>query len=440
MKTKTMLGAVAIAMLALLASACGSAESYSPAAVAFVVGDTMGNEAPVAYVPFLPEEIMDRAASEFSVYAVVSVSKNPELFRSSIPEYSGVTTAQRRQDHAYFLNQLKADIREKSKPSDEGSDLLKAISIAAAYLDSTAGDRERFLVIIDNFLPVDGEFKFDDNNILAYFSGERALIDIRTDFTISYLIENSVIADLTGTTVVAAGCGNTAPPQEPLSSNQRSLLWAFWEKAFDSANAKEIVRIQGQTGQKSSSPLPVTELSFPKEEGIVLPGDPGKGNAVEGSDVEHGDGPGEESDDGATDDAIPGTEFIGEEKVAFLPGTCIYMDESEAIDVLKPIAERLMADRNAGVSMLLAGCTAGDSNNARSIELSLSRAKAVKATLESLHVPPSRLWAVGLGSDNRWHVAGFELSDPMSQMNRQVVLLRTDSEAATEIMARYEPQ
>jgi outer membrane protein OmpA-like peptidoglycan-associated protein len=304
---------------------------------------------------------------------------------------------------------------------------MTAVSMGIAYLNNTASDRDKYLVIIDNLLPVDGEFMFDDNNVHAYFAGERSLIDSRMDITVQHLLENNIIADLSGVTVIVAGGGNTSLPQKPLSSNQRTLLWMFWEKVFNAANAEEIIRIPGQTGVKSNSVLPVRTITFPTEEGIVFAQDAVSENAGEESSA-----PADETDD------LYEPVFIGEWDVSFVPDTNIYLDERAAISVLTPIAEKLLDERNTGISMLLIGCTAGDRNSSYTLELSLARANAVKSTLESLGVPSNRLQAIGSGNDNKWHIPGLKLSDPLSQMNRQVVLLRADSDTALEILAKHE--
>jgi outer membrane protein OmpA-like peptidoglycan-associated protein len=304
---------------------------------------------------------------------------------------------------------------------------MKAVSMGVAYLNNTAGDRDKFMVIIDNLLPVDGEFKFDDNNVHAYFSGERSLIDSRMDITVQHLLENNIIADLTGVTVIVAGGGNTSLPQEPLSSNQRTLLWTFWEKVFNAANAEEVLRIPGQTGVKSNSTFPVAMLNFPKEEGIGWGDDP-RGEDADGENV--GDG---ESNEGDI------MFLLDESKIKFEFDSNVVTDKNKAFEVLTPIANFLLEEKNIGITLLLVGCTSGDKDNRYSRELSLSRANAVKEKLMALNVKEDRLQTVGVASRNKWHISGLAESDPLSAMNRQVVLVRADSETAIEILANIEP-
>jgi outer membrane protein OmpA-like peptidoglycan-associated protein len=426
------LPSIIVLFLIFMLTACADREiqqlrkDHSLLIVAFVVDGTMNGMSPESYISFIPPDIMNRAVAENSIYAIVAVSQSPQLFRTIIPRFSAVNGSQWREDHASYLNQLRTDIREKSKPQEEGLDLLQAISIATDFINAAArnfdDEVEKVMVIISSFLTVDGEFAFDNNNIHAYFAGERDLINSRMDFTADFLFENNIIGDLTGITVVTAGIGNTSLPQESLSSNQRALLRLFWDKIFHVANAQEVIHISGQTGVSSSSTLPVATLNFPKEESITFP----SGTTGEGE----GNGGG----GGGSPPPPPPIWFLDERKVRFIPDTSTYDDEEEVIAELIPIVEYLLAEQNLDVTLLLAGGTAGDTDTEYSIELSLARANAVKATLELLGVPTHRLQTIGLGSNNRWHVRGLALSDPLSQMNRQVVVLRADSEAAIEIL------
>jgi hypothetical protein len=406
-------------------SACGKIEKYDPIAVVFIVSDKMGGESPGAYIQFLPDDILNRAVAEGSVYAVVSVSSNPGISHTVIPEYTAVTAQQYRKDHSFFLSRLKSDIREKSKPQDGGSDLLKAISMGVDFLRNTPSELEWHMVVIDNMLTTDGEFKFDNNSIHAYFTGERNLINNRIEITAEYLIENKIMPNLSGVILHVAGCGHTSLPQQPLSSLQKSLLWDFWHKIFIVADAKEIINIAGQTGIMSNSTLPVTLLDFPVRERLEFERDETDNSAGEDYHV---------VDVEKELDIVHEPIFLDERKVGFIPNTDIYRDEQETLDVLTPIAELLLEERNMGISLLLVGCTAGDGNNTFTLELSLARSNRVKLSLESLGLSSYRLHAVGLGSENKWHIPGLSTSDPLSQMNRQVVLLRADSETAIEIL------
>ncbi|MCL2254804.1 MAG: hypothetical protein FWC09_10205 [Lachnospiraceae bacterium] len=403
-------------------------EEHPPLVAAFIVDGTMNGLAPEAYIPFIPSDIMNRAVAEHSAYAIVSVSKSPKLFRSVIPEFTAVTESQWRTDHAFYLGQLRTDLREKSKPQEEGLDLIQAISIATNFVNATAKDFdyevEKVIVIVSSFLTVDGEFAFNDNNVHAYFKGDRNLINDRVDTTVSYLLENNIVSDLSGISVYAM-VGQTSPPQSTLSSNQRNLLWNFFETLFTEANAKAVTKIAGNTGVSSSSILPVVTVKFPKEEGITF------GNI----DDENDDG---QPDLGEVDESESEIWFLGEEKVRFIPDTDTYDDPEYTIKILLPIAEWLLQPKNTETSILLVGCTAGDTNNDFTLNLSLARANAVKSSLEALGVSTDRLKAIGLGSDNIWHISGLKLSDPLSQMNRQVVLVQSDSETAMKILAKYE--
>ena len=399
---KKILCVLPILVIVLLFASCEPTELHQPAAVAFVIGNTMGNESPVSYIPSLPAEIMNRAAAEHSVYAIVSVSKNPEItHRTTIPEYTGTTKAQRKQDHAFFLNQLRTDIREKSVPGDEGSDLLKAIAIAVAYLENTAKDRDKILVIIDNFILVDGEFKFDNNNIHALFSGDRGLIDSRMDIAVSHLVDNNIVVDLSGITIVTAGIGNTSSPQEPLSSNQRTLLRTFWNKIFNAANAEAIIHVSGQTGISSNSTLPVTVINFPKEEPIYF-----------GTPPPLTEPPPTLTIDFEIDSDI----LINPEK-----------DEVLIHSYAEKFIEYLENNNSTGKLYVVGANSKGRIEPSYDTSLSMKRSIAVRNLLIQFNVPADVLECVAVGEWSPWRTFEFDsngvLIDEIAKTNRTIMLI-----------------
>ena len=85
---------------------------------------------------------------------------------------------------------------------------------------------------------------------------------------------------------------------------------------------------------------------------------------------------------------------------------------------------------------MLAGTTAGDEDSDYTMTLSKNRADAVRETLIHLGVDESRIVAVGLGSNNPWHVYGVGYEGSVAANNRSVVLLDASSDTAKEILSK----
>ena len=126
--------------------------------------------------------------------------------------------------------------------------------------------------------------------------------------------------------------------------------------------------------------------------------------------------------------------MLTEEQVSFVPDKATYLDEEEAVLTIQPIADYLM--ENNQMTILLAGTTAGDEDSDYTITLSQDRAATVQNTLIQLGVDESRIIAVGLGSNNPWHVYGVGYEGSIASGNRAVVLLDAASDAAKEILNR----
>ena len=79
-----------------------------------------------------------------------------------------------------------------------------------------------------------------------------------------------------------------------------------------------------------------------------------------------------------------------------MPDQAEFLDEAKAKEVLKPVAEAILAAPDH--SVLIAGTTATDGDQASSVVLSEKRAEAVKELLtDTYNVPESQLETIGLG-------------------------------------------
>ena len=120
-----------------------------------------------------------------------------------------------------------------------------------------------------------------------------------------------------------------------------------------------------------------------------------------------------------------------DEKVTFIADEADYLDPEEALETLRPLAEFLLQhDKDP----LLVGTTAGDVTDEVTLKLSQERADQVKASLVSLGVSESRLTAVGMGSEDPWHIKGAGLEGELAERNRKVVLLDAATDEAQTIL------
>ena len=69
------------------------------------------------------------------------------------------------------------------------------------------------------------------------------------------------------------------------------------------------------------------------------------------------------------------------------------------------------------------------------MSLSERRAKAVKETLVSQGVPEEKIYVLGLGSSDPWHIYGVGTgTDKLASQNRKVVLLSATSEMGQKLI------
>ena len=120
----------------------------------------------------------------------------------------------------------------------------------------------------------------------------------------------------------------------------------------------------------------------------------------------------------------------------FVGDSDAFADEDTAIEVISPVAEYMLA--HPELELLLAGTTAGDGTTRYSLELSLSRATAVRQVLVRLGVEAERIRTIGLGCDDPWHLHGVGTQGALAAQNRKVVLLDADSQLAQQLLSQAE--
>ncbi len=132
---------------------------------------------------------------------------------------------------------------------------------------------------------------------------------------------------------------------------------------------------------------------------------------------------------------------INDTQVSFVADSSKFEDENQAKEVLKPVAEAILQHPDATV--LLAGTTATDGEQASAVTLSNSRAEAVKNLLVSAYkVPASQLKTVGLGFEDDPFERGQDRDssgnfvESEGRKNRRVVVMDAKDEIAQQILGK----
>lgn len=130
---------------------------------------------------------------------------------------------------------------------------------------------------------------------------------------------------------------------------------------------------------------------------------------------------------------------INETQIQFVANEATFIDEATAKEVLKPVAEAILA--NPDNAVLISGTTATYGNQKSCVELSNRRAKAVKNLLVNTYkVPDSQLQTVGLGYKADPFERGADVDsngnfvESEGKKNRRVVILDVDDPIAQEIL------
>jgi outer membrane protein OmpA-like peptidoglycan-associated protein len=289
---------------------------------------------------------------------------------------------------------------------DPEVDYLGALSLAVRSLSSFDGYDSKTIVVVGTGLSTTGALNFQ-NNLLS--ADANTIVDL--------LKEKSEIPDFSGLTVVWQQLGDVGSPQQELTSAQKNLLQEIYSG---------IVEAGGGTFVYDSYLCNAVneDISYPAVSVVDLPVDTpisfSKDILAESED-----------DDG---ESFTTPVVLSEEQVTFVADSDQYTDEESAITVLTPIADYLI--EHPSVKILLVGTTAGDTNTDGAVTLSQKRAEAVRESLINLDVDQDQVLALGLGSDNPWHVYGAGYDGAIASSNRAVYILDATSETAQELLAQ----
>jgi len=270
-------------------------------------------------------------------------------------------------------NRFRSDIANRvhevqaQKPE---ADVLGALSLAAKSIGNGGT-----IFLIDSGLQTVNPLNF----------AATKLIGQEPDQILDLLRPIAPLPDLTGRTVVFAGIGYTAPPQERLHEGQQQLLVRLWQALAEQAGAKVVVLPQPNTDPAATGLPKVTPVAVP---------DPGNVSfACNSQTVLRNDG-----------------------KVGFVPNRTDFLDEVSARNALGELVRFLASNPDARVVL-----TGNIAHYGTDFSLATRRAAAVKDLLVQLGAPAGRITAVGDG----WGPYPSKTAgpDPVSdQQNRRVVV------------------
>lgn len=130
---------------------------------------------------------------------------------------------------------------------------------------------------------------------------------------------------------------------------------------------------------------------------------------------------------------------INETQVQFVGNKAVFIDEAKAKEVMKPVAEAILAHPDR--SILIAGTTATVGAQETSVTLSLERAEAAKQLLvNTYNVPASQISVVGLGFEDDPFERGKDIDangnlvESEARKNRRVVVLDAEDPIAQELL------
>jgi hypothetical protein len=207
------------------AAGCGptiGATSAPSGALALVVGGHANAPEPAPLPPV--RALLEQAAAEAWQTTAVVDGGTPEVIAHghlrTVPGDAEAVTRQRTE----MADKLEVVIREGRTDRPE-VDLLAALRLAADSLSVTRGPKT--LVVIDSGLQTVAPLTFQD----------RAMWGADPGTTADYLAERRALPRLSGVRLLLTGIGETAPPQPPLSTEQRAALVAIWTAIGQRAGA-----------------------------------------------------------------------------------------------------------------------------------------------------------------------------------------------------------
>lgn len=402
-----LLTTICLATSAVGLTGCGSqtsAETTGLNAVCYAIAPTANSQGLNMSSPLVQDTIYDTIL-EYGYISVVVVDGEPEMVAADSYDIDA-------QYKKASKEKLKTDARAKATnliaymegqvANDAQVDYLEGLRMAVRSISSLEGYDSKTIVVIGTGLSTEGTLNFQNN-----------LLSVEPDAVLEQLEDKNEIPDFTGITVVWQQMGDVASPQQDLSQTQRMRLQEIWGGIVERGGGTFVYN------DVMANPVD-TEISYPEVDTVYLPKE---------TPIGFDEAMFNTKDESILEEPV----ILTEEQVSFVSDQSIYLNEEEAVATIQSIADYLIEHKQ--IMILLAGTTAGDEDSDYTMTLSQERADAVRDTLIQLGVDESRIVAVGLGSNNPWHVYGAGYEGSIASANRTVVLLDASSDTAKEILS-----
>ena len=419
MKRKWMSLLAALALLTLTLCGCGGSTSCAPEAedpgkdaVCYILGRTANARELNLNTPIVCQTAQE-VIENYGYVGLVQADGSPELvFHKSyeIPEqYKHAAPEKLKSDARVRCTELLLTMQNVRAVTPE-VDYLQALWIASRSFTALTDCRSKTIIFVGTGLSTTGTLNFRNNLFAA-----------SPEAVVQMLAERQEIPDFSNCTVIFLQLGEVASPQEPLSKAQRVWLQELYRGIVTSGGGSFVLCDAVSTPADPDLELPeVSVISLPEEPVIGFSESIGESAVI----VEEAEA------------LFSSPVSLGEKEIRFIPDTASFASPEDAIHILQPLADSMQ--ENPGITLLLAGCIAGDNCSAGGVTLSRQRAEAVKDALESLNVPEERLIAVGLGSEAPWQIRGAGYDGPLAAENRRVVLMDAGTDTARQLLALSE--
>lgn len=395
----------AAALLLVSLAGCGSkseAAPAKPAAVCYGIANTANSKGLNFGSPLVQDTAYDTVAG-FGFVSAVNIDGQPEIVLAQsydIPESFKQASQQKLKTDARANTTALLAGLQNVIADDAEVDYLEGLRLAARSLSSLEGYDSKTIIMLGTGLSSVGTLDFRNN-----------LLSAEPEALVSLLEERQEIPDLRGFTVVWQQLGDVAAPQKALTQRQRIRLQEIWGAIVERGGGTFVYN------DIMAAPA-VQTVEYPAVSVVELPSDAPIFFAPEVLETE--------------EHVLEAPILLTEEQVTFIGDKAVYLHPEEAEETIRPVAELLA--KHPEVNVLLVGTTAGDSTDAYTLQLSEDRAKTVRDTLIELGVSAERITAIGMGSDDPWHISGVGTEGPLASANRKVVMLDAASEAAREIL------
>ena len=379
-------------------------ETDARPAVCFVIGATANAQAPNFNSPLVQDTILD-CAKKYGFVAIVNADGDSEIvaaesldiddkYKQASEERLEMDARNKADSVIQFMSKVRAD--------DPEVDYLEALRLACRTLNSLEGYHSKTIIVLGTGLSPKGYMNYCNN-----------LMSADSDTIADLLEEKKAIPDFSAITgVYWQGMGDVAAPQKDLTPAQNSKLYDDWKAVIERGGSELISNQFPSSPVNESGEYPsVTVVDLPDETPVEFEADSLTGNQG---------------------DVFDKPVMLTEEQVMFVPDQAVYLHPEEAAEILAPIASYIAEHEE--MTLLLAGTTAGDEDSVYTARLSQERAETVKHTLVDLGVKEEKLYTVGLGSSNPWHIKGAGYEGDLAAQNRKVVLIDASTELAQELM------